>query len=94
MKKENKEVFERHITQLKTAYYEDWSRNVTLGELEALKNAYEEESGVVYQGNPSLSCGHCQLSLLQTIGRWYFNRKPEWRYRVSPSILGGDTFKE
>lgn len=74
MRDENKEILEKYRDRLRTAFYEDWARNIPANGLEALKKAYEEESGIRYQGNISLGCAHCQLQLLKVIARWYFNQ--------------------
>lgn len=74
MKEKNRVLFEHYDGNLSTAYYQDWSRNMGLIDLQKLREAYAEETGINYPGNLG-GCANCQLRFLKTVARWWFPQK-------------------
>ena len=71
MTKEIKQRLDRYNTYLQSAYYCDYTRQLSRNELTDLISIYEEHFSTRFTEN--LNCGVCVLGLLKRLGQDYFN---------------------
>ena len=71
MKKEIKERLDKYKSYLESAYYCDYTRQLTRNDLNELISIYEEHLNSRFTEN--VNCGICVLNLLKRLGQDYFN---------------------
>ena len=70
MKATNKNKLKPYETNLRTALYQDYSRNLPTAALNMMEQIMFEEAGWTQKTN--LSCSHCVLRLLKAVAKLYF----------------------
>ena len=75
MKAANKNKLKPYEANLRTAYYNDYSRNLPTAALNMMEQVMFDEAGWTQKTN--LSCSHCVLRLLKAVAKLYFDKKSE-----------------
>lgn len=75
MKSVNKKYVEKYETEMITAVYHQYVRNLPMSVLREFERIAEEESGSPVKTN--LGCGACILKLIKQVGKIYFKDYPE-----------------
>ena len=71
MKAINKNKLKPYETNLRTAYYHDYSRNLPTSALNIIEQVvFDEIPG--WNTRTNMSCSHCVLRLLKAAGKLYF----------------------
>lgn len=71
MKVQNRNKLRPYESNLRTAYYNDYSRNLPTSVLNMMEQiAYDEIPNWNIRTN--MSCSHCVLRLLKTVAKLYF----------------------
>ena len=89
MKKNNKKYLEDYKSDMITAYFYAYSKNLPNSTLREIERIYVEESGISL--NTNFSCGHCVVYLLFKVAQLYYtqyiNELPtELQSRFTPLI--------
>ena len=71
MKTANKNKLKPYETNLRTAYYQDYSRNLPTSALNTIEQVVFDEIPN-WNKRTNMSCSHCVLRLLKAAGRLYF----------------------
>ena len=76
MKAANKNKLKPFESNLRTAYYNDYSRNLPTSALNTIEQVvFDEIPG--WNKRTNMSCSHCVLRLLKAAGKLYFEKKSE-----------------
>ena len=75
MKTTNRNKLKPYESNLRTAYYNDYSRNLPTSVLNMMEQVMFDETGWTQKTN--LSCSHCVLRLLKAVAKLYFDKKSE-----------------
>ena len=75
MKAYNKNKLKPFESNLYTALYQDYSRNLPTSVLNMMEQVMFDEAGWTQKTN--LSCSHCVLRLLKAVAKLYFDKKNE-----------------
>ena len=76
MKATNKNKLKPYENNLRTALYQDYSRNLPTSALNTIEQVvFDEIPG--WNKRTNMSCSHCVLRLLKAAGKLYFEKKNE-----------------
>lgn len=72
MNNNDKNYLKKYESNLRTAYFSDYSRNIPTAVLQKMEQIYYNETGDAITTN--YSCGNCILKSLKKIGKWWFTK--------------------
>lgn len=75
MKSSNKKYVEKYRTEMITATFHQYVRNLPISVLREFERIAEEESGKTVKTN--FGCSHCVLKLVKQVGKIYFKDYPD-----------------
>lgn len=76
MKAYNKNKLKPFENNLRTALYQDYSRNLPTSALNTIEQVvFDEIPG--WNQRTNMSCSHCVLRLLKAVAKLYFDKKSE-----------------
>lgn len=90
MKKENKQIFEKHFQNLSNGTFGHYVRNVHRYDMEELNAAYIDEGNKDILVGRNITCASCVVEFYEIVGKWYFNEIKKENEVLTASIIKKD----